>query len=433
MILDTPPPAVTRPAPHANDIAYVIRRGDTADQLSRNYLVEGRDWRAFLKLARVQNPRRLPTGRQIWIPRSWLRYRIEPARLASYRGKVAITTDGRETSAAIGASIAEGMYISTAANSFATLILADQSRIVLPSQSRVRVRELRRILLTNAIDYRLEITNGRLETKVQPLQSPSGRYRIETPVSMTAVRGTEFRVSFAEGKAITEVLSGHVLFTDADGRTRALALDPGIGAAREPAGAVRSEPLLTAPALEDPGAMKLDDTVEFRATPTPGAARYRLVIASDAGFVDNIVEQASEDGHFSFADIPNGNQFARISAITPDGIEGLAQSYGFKRRLASLHASVDAEDDGYRFRWWGSGNGARRYRFQLLSDTPGAPPIVDRVGLEQDALTLHRLAPGVYHWRVGLLQIEADDTVETWTTPEKLTIAAPTRPRKPGR
>jgi hypothetical protein len=432
MILDTPPPAA-RPAPHANEIAYVIRRGDTADKLSRNYLVAGRDWRALLRLARVQNPRRLPTGRQIWIPRNWLRYRIEPARLASYRGRVAITSNGREASAVVGASIGEGMFIATAANSFATLILADQSRIVLPSQSRVRVRELRRILLTNAIDYRLEITSGRLETKVQPLEGPSGRYRIETPVSMTAVRGTEFRVSFAAGTAITEVLSGHVLVTDADGQRRELALDPGIGAAREGEGAVRTEPLLPAPALEDPGAMKLDDIVEFRAAPTPGAARYRLVIASDAGFIDNNVEQISEDGHFSFADIPNGNQFARISAIASSGIEGFAQSYGFKRRLASLHASADAADDGYRFRWWGSGNGARRYRFQLLGDTPGAPPIVDRVGLEQDSLTLHRLAPGVYHWRVGLLQIEADDTVETWTNPEKLTIAAPSRTRKADR
>ncbi|WP_342249888.1 FecR domain-containing protein [Sphingomonas sp. OTU376] len=432
MILDTPPP-VTRPAPHANAIAYVIRRGDTADQLSRKYLVEGRDWRALLKLARVQNPRRLPTGRQLLIPRSWLRYRIEPARLASYRGKVAITANGREASAVIGASIDEGMFIATAANSFATLILADQSRIVLPSQSRVRVRELRRILLTNAIDYRLEITSGRLETKVQPLEGPSGRYRIETPVSMTAVRGTEFRVSFAAGTAITEVLSGHVLVTDSDGQTRALALDPGIGAARDGDGAVRTEPLLPAPALEDPGAVQLDDNVAFRAAPTPGAARYRLVIASDAGFIDNNVEQISEDGRFTFTDIPNGNQFARISAIAPSGVEGFAQSYGFKRRLASLHASVDMADDGYRFRWWGSGNGTRRYRFQLLSDTPEAPPIVDRVGLEQDSLTLHRLTPGVYHWRVGLLQIETDDTVETWTNPEKLTIAGPSARRKADR
>lgn len=432
MILDTPPLAA-RPAPHANEIAYVIRRGDTADQLSRKYLVEARDWRALLKLARVQNPRRLPAGRQIWIPRDWLRYRIEPARLASYRGKVAITSNGREAAAMVGASIGEGTFIATAANSFATLILADQSRIILPSQSRVRIREVRRILLTNAIDYRLEITSGRLETKVQPLDGPSGRYRIETPVSMTAVRGTEFRVSFAGGTAITEVLSGHVLVTGTDGRTRPLTLDPGIGATRDGEGVVRSEPLLPAPALEDPGAMKLDDNVEFRAAPMPGAARYRLVIASDAGFIDNNVEQISEDGHFSFTDIPNGNQFARISAIAPSGVEGLAQSYGFKRRLASLHASVDAAKDGYRFRWWGSGNGKRRYRFQLLSDTPGAPPIVDRVGLEQDMLTLYRLAPGVYHWRVGLSQIEADDIVETWTNPEKLTIAGPSRTRKADR
>lgn len=407
-------------------IVYAVRRGDTLDQMSRSFLVEERTWRSLLKLAGIRDPRRLPAGRRLVIPRDWLRYTVEPARLASYRGNVRVTTGGRSVSPTIGMPVVEGALLATGANSFVTLILADRSQIVLPSQTRVRIRQLRRILLTGAVDYRLEVQGGRLETKVTPLDESSGRYRIETPVSMTAVRGTEFRVVFTPDTAIaaTEVLGGAVALSDAEDSQPPLQLEPGVGAMIDDRGATRTERLLPAPDLDNPGQLQTHDSTEFRVRAVPGAARYRAVIASDAGFVENLAEQISADGSFAIADIPNGNQFVRLSAIAPSGLEGLAQAYSFTRRLASIRASVEAGDDGYRFRWTGAGSGARRYRFQLMSGAAAdAPPIVDQVGLQDDSVTLRNLAPGIYHWRVGLLQIDSGESVETWTDLEKLTIA----------
>lgn len=406
-------------------IVYTVRRGDTLDRMSRSFLVEERTWRSLLKLAGIRDPRRLPTGRRLVIPRDWLRYTVEPARLASYRGNVRVAISGRPVSPTVGMPVIEGTQLATGANSFVTLILADRSQIVLPSQTRVRVRQLRRILLTGAVDYRLEVQNGRLETKVTPLDEPSGRYRIETPVSMTAVRGTEFRVAFTPdaATAATEVLGGTVALSDAEDSQPPLRLEPGVGATIDGTGATRTEKLLPAPDLDNPGQLQTHDKAEFRVRAVPGAARYRAVIASDAGFVENLAEQISADGSFAIADIPNGNQFVRLSAIAPSGLEGLAQAYSFTRRLASIRASVEAEDDGYRFRWTGAGGGARRYRFQLMPGAVDARPIVDQVGLQEDSVTLRNLAPGIYHWRVGLLQIDSGESVETWTDPEKLTIA----------
>jgi hypothetical protein len=307
-------------------------------------------------------------------------------------------------------------------------MLADRSQVVIPSQSRVRVRELRRILLTGAIDYRIDVEKGRLETKVIPLDQPSGRYRIRTPISMTAVRGTEFRVSFEEGRrmAATEVLAGRVAFSAAEAPA-ALDLERSFGATLEGGGEARAEKLLAAPDLDEPAAMQTGDTVEFRARKLDGAIRYRVVIASDAGFIDNIAEQFSDDGSFALADIPNGNLFVRISALATSGLEGMAQSYSFRRRLASIHGTVEAGDDGYRFRWSGAGSGARRYRFQLMRDTAQGALVVDEVALAREALTLRRLRAGVYYWRVGLVQLEDGDVTESWTEPEKLTITDPSR------
>ena len=424
--------ATVSPLPAGETVSYVIRRGDTLDRLSRSFLVPERRWRALLKLAATRDPRRLRIGQRLRVPRSWLRFRVEPARLASYRGTIRLSIDGRAITPAPGATIGEGTQLTTAGNSFATLLLADRSQVVIPSQSRVLIRELRRILLTGAIEYRIDVEKGRLETKVTPLDQPSARYRIRTPISITAVRGTEFRVAFEETNRIaaTEVLTGIVTFS-AHGLAASTELERGIGATLQATGEPRVEKLLGAPELDDPAPVQTRDAVEFRARKLKGAVRYRVVIASDAGFVDNIAEQFSDDGSFTLDDIPNGNLFARVSAVARSGLEGLAQSYSFTRRLASIHATVEAGEDGYRFRWSGAGGGVRRYRFQLMRKRPEDMPIVDEVALERDALTLRRLPPDVYYWRVGLVQVEGGEVTESWTDPEKLTITDPSRsPRR---
>lgn len=423
--LSLAPPSAS--APRRETVTYVVRSGDTLDELSRHFLVDAHRWRSLLRLARVSDPRRLPVGRKLVIPRSWLRYRIEPARLASYRGNVSISAGGGAAVPKVGMTIGEGAWITTAANSFVTLTLGDRSQIVLPSQTRVRVRQLRRILLTGAIDYRIETERGRLETKVMPLDQPSSRYRIETPVSMTAVRGTEFRVAFepTSATAATSVLEGRVALSAIDER-RAKLLEPGFGATMNDRGEALVENMLPAPELANPGAPQTGDAVEFRVHPVAGAARYRVVLASDAGFVENFAEQLSDGGVFSIADVADGDQFVRVSAIAPSGLEGLSQAYSFKRRLASLHAEVDIVGDVYRFRWSVVGNGELRYRFQLSRDAPDAAPLVDQVGIEDERLTLRNLPPGVYYWRVGLARIDAGDTADIWTETKKLTIAKTT-------
>jgi hypothetical protein len=244
---------------------------------------------------------------------------------------------------------------------------------------------------------------------------------------MTAVRGTEFRVSFSEERraATTEVLAGIVRFSPSESEA-GLTLERSFGATLDRGGS-RVEKLLAAPDVEEPPALQTKDAVEFRVHKLQGSMRYRAVIASDAGFIDNIAEQFSDDGAFALADIPNGNLFVRVSAIDANGLEGMAQSYSFQRRLAAIRGSVEPVGDGYRFRWAAVGGGVHRYRFQLRRDTPQGALLVDEVALVRDALTLRRLKAGVYYWRVGLAQFEDGDVTESWTQPEKLTITDPSR------
>lgn len=425
---------VASPPPKAADadvVRYVVKPRDTLYDLTRSFLVPARTWQALLPLSGTHNPRRLPIGRTLAIPRGWLRFTTEDARLASFRGTVSIDVAGKAVAPVAGLTIGEGARIATAANSFATLLLADRSRVTLPSQSRVTVRQMRRILLTGAIEYRIELEQGRLQTNVTPLTDPSGRYRISTPLTMTAVRGTEFRVAYdpAIPTAATEVLAGTVAVSSTGNDQPAL-VRHSFGAATDAAGRTRTEALLPAPELLDPGKVQRDDMVELHIAPVTGAAAYRIILASDAGFIDSFAEQSAPGRDFALPDIPDGNQFVRVSAIAPDGLEGIGQTYALSRRLASVHAGTVGQDrDGYRFRWFGAGSGERRYRFQIRRDSPDTAPIVDEVGLTADEIMVHRLPPGIYYWRVAVIQSGSGDDIQNWAPPEKLTIAGHHRQR----
>jgi len=416
----------TAPGGNAEVVRYVVKPRDTLWQLDRSFIVAPKTWQALLPLSGAHSPRKLPIGRTLAIPRSWLRSTPDEARLASYRGTVSIEAGGHAVAPATGLAIGEGAHITTGADSFVTLILADGSRVTLPSQSGVTVGAMRRLVLNNAIEYRLDLDKGRVQTHVEPLKDPSGRYRIATPITMTAVRGTEFRVSYdpARAAAATEVLAGTVALAGKAGAPPVL-VPHGFGGAADAQGHVRTEALLPAPDLADPGKPQRDDAVSFHLAPVAGATAYRVVLATDAGFVDNYAERIAPGGDFALNDVPDGNQFVRVSAIAADGLEGLAQSYAFARQLASIHPGAVSQDaDGYRFRWFGSGHGERHYRFQLMRGSQQGAAVVDEVGLEHEDLRVRRLSPGIYYWRVAVYQ----SGVENWTDFEKLTIGTPAGP-----
>lgn len=407
-------------------VDYIVRRGDTFSQLTKDYLVPGRQWREVMSLTRVRHDRRLPVGTTIRIPRSWLRWTSETAQIASARGTVTLVDGGRSTTLVAGARIAEGAELMTGTDSFTTLQFANGSKITLPSRSHVAVKRLRKLVINGVIDYAFQLQDGRLDTRVTPLRDQTGRYIISTPLAMTAVRGTDYAVGFdpASGNSGTAVFEGAVAVSPVS-EVAPLLVPAQFGAVTDATGKSEMVALVSAPSLENPGRVQKDDIVSFDLTPVPGATRYQIMLATDAGFVDTFRELLSPSPHFELTDVPNGNQFVRVSALAGNGLEGNRQAYGFSRRLASIHAEVASTPDGYRFRWFGSGEGARHFRLQIFQESALDTPVVDEAGLELSDVLVRKLPPGVYQWRVLLRQTDAEGLIENATPMEKLTIAAP--------
>lgn len=408
-------------------VAYRMRAGDNLYTLAQQHFTRPTDYVVVQRLNRIANPYRIPVARTVRIPRRLLRYDRLTARVTSFRGTVRLIDGARDSQASLGATVGEGQEIVTGANSFLTLRMPDQSVVTLPSQSRVAVDRLRRWSLTGAVERQFRLVRGRARAIVTPMERENDEFRFSTPVAVSAVRGTEFRVSFDDerGRATTEVLEGQVAVFTAD-EAGALT-SAGFGTVTSAAGAETFK-LLPAPKLTEPGRVQDGQELRFDIVPMPQANAYRVQVAQDAGFLDVISESRGSEAGVNLPPIADGIWFVRISAIDANGLEGIPETYSFERRLNRITASVDEQASGryrqYLFRWEVEGEGERQFRFQLSRADDKGTPLIDEPGLTGRSFVVTDLPAGTYNWRVQTLQFVGGKVHGKWSPVERLTITA---------
>lgn len=421
------PIAPTPPLSDADPpIAYTVRKGDNLYNLALHYMHRLGDYRTVQALNKVRDPYRLPIASTLLIPRPLLKSDPLDAKVIAFRGGT--TIDGRP--ATIGAAVAEGGRIQTGANAFLSIGLADGSTITLPSQSLIRVERLRRFRLTGEMERLFRLDDGRSQTEVTPRTNGRDRFEMRTPVSVAAVRGTDFRVAVLDdGKAATtEVLGGHVGLGGGGGETM---LDPGVGARVTADGTTGPVRLLPPPDIVDPSRIQSDPELAFRVTPLDQAARYRVQIARDAGFLDIAEEVLVDRPQASLPSIADGDWFVRVTGIDRNEIEGLPRVVGFERHLNAIRASVEPLPGGRRFlfKWQDLGQGLHQYRFVMArADAPDSP-VIDEPALTAQSFVAADLPPGDYVWRVQTSGVSNGKTYSNWSAQQSLTVAGAASPK----
>ncbi|MGB5078597.1 MAG: FecR domain-containing protein [Sphingorhabdus sp.] len=401
-------------------IHYTVRKGDTLIKLSQIYLQRPDMYKVVQQHNRIRNAHAIPVGTVLSIPRNLLKFKPGNARLISVRGQVFV---GEGRHAANGLVLNEGVELSTSASSFATLQLDDGSRISLPSNSIIRIRRLRTYFLNNRLDYDFEVNKGGMRSTVTKQKSSEDRYQVRTPKAVSAVRGTDFQSRFdpLDQKDFAEVVEGTLAVNTNSQPPEPLAAGNGLAVGAN--GSVVRELMLSEPTLIEPAKLQADPQVRFQIAPTPGAVAYRLSIATDAGFVEQVADVVTHTANAEVNDVENGRLFARVRAIAASGIEGKPATFAFRRRLNSVSASAGQGDEGYVFRWSGEGDGTRRYHFQLFRSTLESVPMIDEASIDSDRVTISDLPSGEYFWRVGVVQYLDGETATNWAPTEKMTIA----------
>ncbi len=402
------------------NVRYIMKPGDTLIGLGKKYFINGQAVPTVQTLNRISDPKKIMVGKSIIIPTRLLRARPLTAQVTSFSGSALVNG----ASAKVGQPLLEGQVIQTGQGGFLTLVIEGGSRTTLPSRSRVRVSRLREYLLTKGRDVELSVEAGRTETHAAPAPNADSRFRIRTPVAVSAVRGTVFRIGFdgLDKPSLTEVVEGKVSVDGAVEHPSSL-VPEGFGAAVPKTGPISQEQLLPSPQLDPTTQLQTQTQLAFRFAPVAGATAYHMQVAKDAGFVDMLAEARTQSPEGRFENLPNGNYFVRSMAVAESGLFGMTDAFAFKRQLASVSGSFEAAgSDQYLFKWLGSPGNRNVFHFQLFSKTDPKTPLVDEPGLEKQSVTLTNLPPGAYEWRVGMRQYNDDLVIETWMPLQKVSV-----------
>ena len=402
-----------------NDNAqYTVRPHDNLFDLATRYLSDSRDWVVLQRLNRVGNPRHLATGSVLQFPTALLKQTQTTGTVVAVRGVVfRQPANGDRIPMRAGGVVSEGDEIETGRAAFASIVLADDSHVVLPSNSRIAVTRLRETVLTQAVERRFYLKAGEASADVTPFSHPHDSFQIIAPSVVAGVRGTRFNVDYLADRheSVVAVFQGHVAVDaasveNANAMARRNPLLPGaaehvladgygnVTRTGSPAG----EPvkLLEAPRLVDPAKMQIGATVVFDAVPVAGAAAYRMEIAADAGFLDVIADQRSDTPRVTFDDLPEGTYFVRLSAFDAAHIGGLQRIYAFDRWRDRTQAKAQRlTHGGYVFRWIVAPEQAH-FRFILSQHADLSAPLVDLPSVSGGQVVISSLSNGTYYWAV---------------------------------
>lgn len=415
---------------------YTVRAGDTLAMLQRTGLAGHGALAQVVRINHIRSPRRLRIGQVLRIPRDLLRDEGTWATVETFSGPVALSLHGQSLPTRTGVTIGEGARVQTGRNGFVTLRLRDASAVSLPSQSDVTIARLRRVLLTGAVEREFTLANGRAHMTVTPMTLPDSTFRVVTPLSVSAVRGTDFRVDYAAAgqTAVTAVEEGRVAVNALHTATQPSLAQPslvsaGLGLAISPQGMGVPTKLLPPPVLEDVGRVQTAAQLDFRVTTTTAATAYRAQISRDAGALDVIAETRQASPDLAFASIPPGTWFLRLASIDSQGIEGAAESYAFDRYRNEVHGTMGQttlrRHHIYQFKWSGVADGPVRYRFRLWREGQDTTPTVDEIGLHGNALDVRDLAPGKYHWQIASILLVGHRMIESRSPEQSFQIAQP--------
>ena len=406
-------------------VRYTIKRGDTLIGLANKYFVSPASYRRVQKINRIPNARRIPVGKVLRVPRNLLKTKDAVLRVARFSGNATIERGGVAAKPKPNSRVFENSIIRTGRGGFLSLRGASSSRVTIPSQSQVRVLRARRILLTDTLDVEFDVVKGRGSFAPPKLKS-NGRYRVRTPVAVSAVRGTVFRVAFDEdgNRNLAEVIEGEVAL--AAGASES-AIPEGFGSTATTAGVGALEELLAAPKIIEAGKIQTQESLRFELEPVEGAKGYRVQVARDAGFIEMVAEGVTRSSSIELESIENGHYNVRARAISDTGLEGMPTDDALSFRRQRLGVSAQAEEsplaNGFKFVWLQEGEGDARFDFQLWREGEQSKPIVDEIGLNETSLTLTNLEPGTYEWRVGVVKPDPDGLLRVWGEPLKLVVA----------
>ncbi|MCW8905641.1 MAG: FecR domain-containing protein [Sedimenticola sp.] len=392
----------------AQEWVYTVVPGDNLWNFCEKYLYKVGYWKQLQQINGIKNPRRMQPGTRVRVPMAWIRVNAAQAELAAIQGEVwLMRADGTRRVVVAGERIGLGDSIETGTDSSAAIRFADRSLMTLHANSLIRFDHLSAYGETGMVDSRLRLQRGRSDNRVTPASGPGSRFEIHTPSAISAVRGTEYRLSSnpAEQASTFEVLEGRVKVS---GEQRSELLPAHFGT-RVEAGEPPLPPreLLPAPRIEalPQEIEQLNWPITWQAA--EGAVAYRAEIARDASFITLLWEQRVTAPRVPLPDLPDGEYHFRVRGIDDIGLEGLNRAERFILDARPQPPVPLSPANRALFRGkqptlqWSDSEDAANYRLQIARDPAFKRLLTDQEGVEGTRFDAGAFGEtGDYYWRL---------------------------------
>ncbi|MEB0030394.1 FecR domain-containing protein [Undibacterium sp. RTI2.1] len=387
------------------DMVYYALEGDTLSSIAQRFTEKTPNWVIIGKVNNITNDRTIPIGSLILIPLDLLPADPVEAKVLAMAGtSTAKLPTGAEENIALGNAYKEGTMITTGKNGFLTLVLPDDSRISIPSNSQVKLSKLR--ITKHSKSPRTEITllQGRVESKVTPLESNKGRFEVRSPLAVAGVRGTHFRVSVNDNGIANEVLSGGVAVGSVK-KPNTLVIPAGKGNVVTQQGVGDAVDLLPPPTLVGSYQLQEKPTLVFNLEKSSEAKSYHVQIASDAAIQNVLTEVRSAEERIKIDGLEDGNYFIRASTIDSVGLEGLPliQAFTLKARPEppfNVLPKAKIRAEKVDFVWTEAAN-TQAYHLQVASDNAFEKIVLDQSDIKAVQYSADKLTNGKYYWRIA--------------------------------
>lgn len=425
----------------AHEWVYTTRPGDTLWDLTEKHLTNVGYTTHVQRLNNIKNPEHIPAGTRIKFPISWLKVQPETARIvfASGAGNLVDGEDNSEKSLAVDLELKTHDVLKTDAGGSAIIEFADGSRLTVRENTTVEMDTLSAYGTTGMVDTRVRLTEGRVKADVMAATGAGSRYEIQTRAAVTAVRGTEFRVSAFGEIGRTETLEGTVGVAG-EAAKDALAVPAGFGIVAK-VGEVPEAPreLLGEPDVSGLPAIVEKDPAIFEWPLQDGAKGYRVQIAANDSFNELLLDTVTDEAKIKRVGFDkDGDFFMRLRGVDDVDLEGKNSMHAFTvnaRPTAPLtleptpEAVLRVPQPPLS---WTESQDIAGYQLQLAAIDSFASTLVDVSITDVTEFTPPKeLAPGTYYWRVaardndGSLGPYGDTRVFTYTPPSPVPDLAP--------
>ncbi len=387
-------------------IPLTIKKGTSLIKLARVYCHEEKDWQKIARINKLSPPYLIRSKSTLQIPLSLLNVEKLSARIATAKESVTLMQGNNVLGEAKSNDLLHpGQTLLTDAEGYAYLVFPDNKFTRVAPDTQITLNYLLRLADGN-LKTELLLTKGRIRHLIKQKLKQNETFRTRTPVAVTGVRGTDFRLKVtSDGGNIVETLSGVVSLAAAGD---AVAVRKGQGARVAKGKAPVAPRLLPA----SPEGIKLQAVykalpVVFTIPAQNNIRSHRVRITHDKDGNQPLYETIVPTGKAVEIDtLPDGHYFCFVTSVDQGDFESLPAG-PFPLFLRTVPAApFFSSPKNHSISWdsqvkvsWLQSDQAVAYQVELAEDKDFQNILVSEQIKEAHFLT-EELQPGTYYFRV---------------------------------